>query len=181
MMKRTWSAWFPFVLLSSFFSITFFAGVQQVTRSGANDPQVEMSEDAVSHLANPAASPQSLVDPEINIEKSLAPYLIIFDDKNEAVASGASLDGSTPVPPRGVFEYLRSHPEDRFTWEPKSGVRNAVVMRRVEGPHAGFVLAGRSMRETEARVANLGRLVFAAWIAFLVISFGYSFYITRKH
>lgn len=180
MMKRTWFAWFPFVLLSSFFSITFFAGVQQITRSSANDPQVQMAEDAVSRLGNPALSPQALIGSEINMEKSLAPYLIIYDDLAEPVASGASLDGRTPVPPQGVFDYLRTHPEGRFTWAPKEGVRNAVVMKRIEGVHAGFVLAGRSLREAEARTVALGKLVFSAWTSLLLISFVYSFYITHK-
>ncbi|MFL6464517.1 MAG: hypothetical protein ACJ73N_08945 [Bryobacteraceae bacterium] len=35
------------------------------------------------------------------------------------------LDQAVPVPPPGVFDYLRSHGSNKFTWQPRRDVRIA--------------------------------------------------------
>ena len=37
--------------------------------------------------------------------------------------------------------------EDRLTWQPEPGVRSATVVVHYQGAQAGFVMAGRSLRE----------------------------------
>jgi hypothetical protein len=46
-------------------------------------------------------------------------------------------------------------------------VRIAAVVVRVNGPQPGFVLAGRNMREVEAREAQVGRLALLTWIGMM--------------
>jgi hypothetical protein len=102
--------------------------------------------------------------------KSLAPYLIVFDDSGRPLAAGAQLHGATPIPPSGVFNSARAG-EVRQTWEPENGVRAAMVVVRYSG---GFVLAARSLREVERReddalglaiVGMMGALALAALAA----------------
>jgi len=138
--------------------------VQQNIRQSANDPQIQIAEDIASDITT-GKDPRSLkVDIKTDISKSLSPYVIIFDDKGVEIASSVQLDGKTPIVPAGIFEYVRTRGQNRFTWEPKNGVRSAVVVTRYTGRESGFVLVGRSMREVENREDRILKLTALAWL-----------------
>lgn len=149
-----------------------YVTAQQVLRQLANDPQVQMAEDAAAALAEgrvPATLPDTAaLAGKIDMAQSLAPFLIRYDEDLQPVSSTAELDGKTPVPPAGVFEFARIHGENRLTWQPRRGVRSATVLVHYSGRKPGFVLAGRSLREVETRVPALGRLILAGWIGSLL-------------
>jgi len=111
----------------------------------------------------------------VDIVRSLSPFVIAYDDQGRPLASQAQLDGKTPAPPNGVFNYVRQHGEERISWQPvlgrEHGVRIAAVIKRVNGPQPGFVLAGRNMREVEAREHQVEQLAGLAWIAMLGLIF----------
>jgi hypothetical protein len=65
------------------------------------------------------------------------------------------------------LEYVRSHGEDRVSWQPEPGVRIAAVIIRYQGAQSGFVLAGRSLREVEVREDNAEAYAGAAWVVTL--------------
>ena len=103
--------------------------------------------------------------------RSLSPFVIVYDDQGRPLASQCESNGSIPVPPTGVFDYVRpswrrarelaaNSGEDR-------GVRIAAVVERVSGPQPGFVLAGRSMREVEARIEQIENMAGLTWIGML--------------
>jgi len=145
----------------------------------ANDPQVQIAEDNEARIEDYGAGPQTVVGTPVDINKSLAPFVIVYDESGVAVASSGLLKGIIPVPPRGVFEYLKTNNEDRFTWEPESGIRSAVIMRRISGNRPGFILVGRSMREIETRIHSLEFMIGGFWLAGMIISLLYSIFITR--
>ena len=162
--------WAAFMVVITFLSGLVYITAQQILRHSANDPQIQLAEDSAASLSQ-GQNPQAVLPAnQINMENSLAPYVIIFDEKGQPVASSAQLDGTTPVVPGGVFEYTRQTGEDRFTWQPKTGVRSAAVMAHFGGASPGFVLAGRSLREVEVREDQLLKLVGVAWLGFLVFS-----------
>lgn len=133
---------------------------QQMLRMGANDPQIQMAEDAGAKLSDGAGLsvlPASLVD----VSHSLAPFLIVYDDSGAIVGSSAMLKEQTPALPSGVPEFVRAHGQDRITWQLASGVRIAAVIERFVVPSSGFVLAGRSLREVEKRESIVQGLVLA--------------------
>lgn len=148
-----------------------YGAVQQNFRQSANDPQIQIAEDVADALSN-GRNPQDL-NPvnKVEIAKSLASYLIIFNDLGEPIASSAQLDGEIPQVPAGVFDYVRRFGEDRFTWQPRSDARSAVVVTRYQGNNSGFVLAGRSMREVERREDRLLMEVAFAWMVNIFASF----------
>ena len=156
-----------------------FGLVQQVLRQSANDPQIQLAEDGARALAGgqdivlpfPASAPSGGDGTPIDIATSLAPFIIVFDDSGTVLSTSGQLDGKTPVPPTGVLEYVRSHGEERLTWQPRSDVRIASVITRYIGKKSGFVLAGRSLKETEARIQKLQTLALLAWAAILGITF----------
>jgi hypothetical protein len=148
-----------------------YVSAQQVLRLSANDPQVQMAEDTAAALAKgetPEPMKRSTPSPgQTDMAQSLAPYLINFDESFQPLASTVQLDGKTPVPPAGVFAYAKAHGENRLTWQPRRSARSAIVVVHYDGPQPGFVLAGRSLRETEVRVEMIGRLIAAGWVGLL--------------
>lgn len=146
---------------------TFIAGTaanisHQVLRMSANDPQIQLAEDAAQRLNAGEDVAGILPDRKVDMAASLAPFVIVYDNAGRPVASSASLDGTTPTPPRGVLEYVRSHSQERVTWQPRPGVRIASVMIRTAN---GFVVAGRNMREVEIREDNVVKLAAMGWLA----------------
>ena len=83
--------------------------VQQDLRQGANDPQIQMAEDVAAKLAGGQPVQNVVPSEKVDIAKSLAPYLIIFDANGNPIASSAQLDGQTPTIPSGVFDSVRKN------------------------------------------------------------------------
>src|SRR4051812_9606841 len=84
-----------------------YGAVQQDLRQSANDPQIQMAEDIATKLTD-GQSLQSVVPAEkVDIAKSLAPYIIIFDGTGKPIASSAQLDGQIPTLPPGIPDNVR--------------------------------------------------------------------------
>lgn len=153
---------------------TIYAIVQQNYRMSANDPQIQIAEDASSDLSNGILPARLTATTTIrDIAVSISPFLVVYDDSEKAVAWSGTLDGKPPELPAGVLDYVRANGEDRVTWQPYSAshpdVRIAAVVERFSGNKPGFVLVGRSLREVEIRESQL--MIFAAsgWILALAI------------
>jgi hypothetical protein len=147
--------------------LLIFVAIQQDLRRGANDPQIQMAEDAAAHL-NAGASPTAVLPNEhIDIAHSLAPFVIVFDRQGQPLASSATRNGEPPLPPRGVFTSVPNNGRNEVTWQPAPGVRSATILVAYAN---GYVLAGRSLRLVEEREASLGNGVMLAWFGMLVFS-----------
>ncbi len=141
-----------------------YAAVQQDLRLGADDPQIQLAEDAAAAL-DAGAVPASVVGAtKVDVATSLAPFVVVFDDSGAVLATDGELDGNDPVPPLGVLESARLHPPDRVTWQPRPGVRVATVTVPLG---AGTVLAGRSLREVERREDVVLVIAAGAWLVSL--------------
>jgi hypothetical protein len=155
-----------------------YTEVQQVWRMSANDPQIQMAEDAAKGIAN--GNWPSMPTDAVEISSSLAPFLMVFDKDGHLLATNAILDGHPPSLPSGVLDWTRQHGEDRITWQPRAGVRIALVIVPVAGPSGGFVASGRSMREVEKRIAFASQGAAFAWAVLLAVGFGAVFLYRRK-
>ncbi len=144
-----------------------YAVMQQDLRLNANDPQIQMAEDTAAALSSGQTVQTLVPSAKVDIANSLAPYMIIFDTTGKPIAASAQLNGQMPTIPSGVFSYVRHNGEDRFTWQPQSGVRSAVVVTQFKGADSGFVLAGRSLREVELRENDILLDVAVGWLAML--------------
>ena len=162
--------WFPLAVLTTLFCGLVYASVQQNYRQSANDPQIQIVQDTVATINSGFSPKDAVFRNTVDISKSLAPYVIIYDASGKPIVSGAVLDGKTPNPPRGVFDFAKKFGENRFTWEPKKEVRSAAVLAYYKGKESGFVLAGRSLREIEIRETRLEIQVGVAWIVILVLT-----------
>ena len=157
--------------ISTVLALALYSIPQQVLRQGANDPQLQLAGDLVARLEQGIAPSEAVPAGSIDMARSLAPFVIAYDAGGHPLASQAQLNGGIPVPPSGVFDYVRGHGEERVSWQPilgnVHGVRIAAVVQRVDGAHPGFVLAGRSLREVEAREQQVQQMAGLAWLAMM--------------
>lgn len=167
-MNRALFAWVTLGALATAICLTVYLVAQQTWRTAANDPQIQLARDAAAALAAGRPADTVVSHETVDMERSLAPFLIVFDAAGTVLAASGSLRGDVPGVPKGVLEYARERGENRLTWQPIGGVRIASVIVSYSGSHQGFVLAGRSLEETENRIAQFGNLIALAWGATLV-------------
>lgn len=168
MLKFIVRYWLPIAILATGLAWLPYVVGQQVLRQSANDPQIQMAQDIAAKLENGQQIQQVMPSEKVDIAKSLAPYIIIFDTNGKPVASSALLNGQTPTIPAGVFADVRQTGEDRITWQPQPDVRSAIVVTQFRGPTPGFVLVGRSLREVEQRESGIMLLFLLAWATLLL-------------
>ena len=117
----------------------------------------------------------------LDVAKTLAPFLVVYDASKRPIAGSATLDGELPVPPSGTFtgaiheiQFPQPAPfmngENRFTWQPRADVRIAAVVVPIDRCTKGYVLAGRSLREVEVREDLLTKGVLLAWLITMVVT-----------
>jgi hypothetical protein len=140
-----------------------YVTAQQSLRLGADDPLIALVRRTVARLDGGAA-PASVVPQQVDLETSLDPFVLVLDADGRLLASSVLLHGQAPVYPAGVFDTVRRRGEDRVTWQPKLGVREATV---AVPWHGGFAVAARSLELTEQHIDQLGLLVGAGWLATL--------------
>ena len=166
-LKNILRIWPPAAVIITLLSGLTYTVAQQVLRMAANDPQIQLAEDAAAALTNGVTPEAVLPASKVDIAIGLAPYVVVFDNAGKAIASSGLLHNQFPTLPAGVFDAARERGENRITWQPEPGVRSAIVVTRYGGAHPGFVIAGRSLRESEARSDQLLLLVGAEGIATL--------------
>lgn len=162
--------WLIVALVTTAFCGLAYVTVQQALRQGANDPQIQMAEDISSQLENGATAEAVQPANPVDMGRSLATFVILFNTQGTQTSSSARLHGQSPQLPGGVLDYVRQHGEDRFTWQPEPGVRIAAVVTGYAGATPGFVLVGRSMREVEKRIGQIQLLCAITWIFTLVLA-----------
>jgi hypothetical protein len=155
-------------------ALALYAIPQHLLRSGLNDPQIQLAGDTAARLERGVAPIDAVpAGQQIDMARSLSPFVIVYDGQGHPLASQGLLNGTIPAPPPGVFENVRQLGEERLSWQPirgsARGVRIAAVIERVNGPHPGFVLAGRNMREVEARIADVQTMAGLTWLGMLAL------------
>ena len=181
-LKTIFKVWLPFAVVITAFSMLVYATVQQVYRQDANDPQIQMANDAADAL-NSGSSVESVMPQEkVFFAKSLAPFYVIYNLDGKPVAGSGILDGNLPEIPKGVLDNAKQIGENRRTWQPNDNVRIATVIVPYKD---GFVLAGRNLREVEAREGQVSGFAGTTWIlamiaTFIVIAFGEYVLVSEK-
>ena len=155
---------------------TLFGGfaafvLQGMLRRQANQPQAQMAAVYASRIASGVQPDEALPRNYVDMERSLEPFAIFYDDHGTPVTATGYLNQAIPTPPPGVFHYLRSHATDTVTWQPQPNVRIATVILRVSGPNPGFLLTGRSLRVFDEQDVIFRNMVFGGWflVVFLLI------------
>jgi hypothetical protein len=152
---------------------------QQMLRRGADQPQLQMAERYTSELTS-GKKPEEVIPPDhVDLEQSLEPFAIFYNDQGAPVSSTGYLNVAIPAPPRGVFDFVRTNGSEKVTWQPQPGVRIASIVRRADGANPGFVLTGRSLRVVEEQEAAFWRMTFTAWFILVGLLAGGAFLLSR--
>jgi hypothetical protein len=138
---------------------------QQDGRWLANEPQVQLAEDAAARLDAGGAPGDQVGPAPVDIARSLAPFVVVYGTAGTILATDGTLDGQPPAVPAGVLASARATGRDAVTWQPRPGVRIATVTVPWNG---GTVLAGRSLRLVEERADSLELIVGCGWLTTLV-------------
>jgi hypothetical protein len=179
--KNMLRVWLPFAVTITAFCALAYATVQQAYRQGANDPQIQMAQDVAYALEQGKSIEEVVPAEKIDMERSLAPFYIVYDLSEQPVAGTGYLNDSLQTLPQGVLEYTSEQGQNRITWQPQPNVRIAAVIVSYKD---GYVLAGRNMSEVEDRESQTTMFAGATWIlalvaTFIVIAFG-EFFLSEK-
>lgn len=162
---RVTRQWLPLAVAITGLCFILSLTTQQEIRMSANDPQIQFAEDTAAQIAE---GQTPLLPKTINVSKSLAPFLIIYDSQGNIISSSAQLNGKTPTLPVSALNGSKdtNQPgENRITWQPQEGVRLATVIVRYD---KGYVLAGRNMREIEIREDQQNQIIFFGYLISLM-------------
>jgi hypothetical protein len=157
--------------------------MHNMLRNGANQPQIDMTEWYAGELSA-GEDPADVIPPGyVDLERSLQPFVIFYDDQGRPIKGTGYLDQKLPAPPPGVFDFVRNYRIEKVTWQPQPGVRVATVIRRVDlkGKPSGFVLAGRSLRLVENQESILWWMTLGIWITVMALLFGGASLLHRTH
>ena len=165
-MKKNIVLWLPLALTITLLCLIVYVSVQQVLRLGANDPQIQIARDYADQKDSNLILKNIKALDKVDIDKSLNTFVMDFNQKGTLLESNGYFYNSTPQLPSGVFK--DNIVESKFTWEPESNVRIALVLEKT---NTGYIAVGRSLKEVEAREDQLGRDIAVGWIFTLIISF----------
>lgn len=169
--------WLPIAVAVTGIALTIYGTVQQNYRQSLNDPQIRLAEDGAAILA--AGGVPADVVPRtarlLDAATSLTPWIAVYDVSGKPLEASVSLGGKPPALPTSVLETAKagkgkgsSRPnQNRVTWEPQEGVRQAIVVVW-EPTSSRYVVAGRNMREVEIREWNLEMAVGIGWFVTLL-------------
>jgi hypothetical protein len=145
---------------------TIYAAVQQSLRQSANDPQIQLAEDAAAELNRGIPPLMVTTSTKIDLKDSLAPFIIIYDKNGRVVSGSGYLNGENPTIPFGVLQHATADSYNAVTWQLQKDVRLAAVAAKA---HDYYVLSGRSLREVEKRENMAFQISAMGWLVTLLL------------
>lgn len=197
-MSRRLVPWFLSIILITLLCGLIGIVVHQSYRQNANDPQIQIAEDIASAFQNNQFTDEIVKSSfesfmptkmQVNIGESLSPWIQIYNELGEVMESSAMTTDAQSVPhiSKGIFDAVKKSGEDHVTWQPKKGIRQAIVVTKFSGLRSGYIVAGRSLKEIEKREWALSKIVMTAWMMMVCVigisaawTFGYFTQFTKQ-
>lgn len=158
-------AWLGIAFAATCLAGTAYGLAQQGERTAADDPQIQIAEDAARRLEAGAQPATEVPGSRVEIGQSLATWLMIYGRDGRLLASSADLDGAPVDYPVSALRTVAAGGQKHLTWAPRPSVRQATV---IAGYGGGWVVAGRSLRAIEQRTATMLALALTGWTVALV-------------
>jgi hypothetical protein len=173
--------WLPAAVAATVCLATVYAVGQNILRSGANDPQIQLAQDDAARLSTGTSAGAVTGDAVVDLATSLGLSVSVVDADGAVVSSTARLDGATAVPPVGALRAATAHGQNTVTWQPRPGVRQAAVIVAYDGAAgSGTVVVARSLRLAEQREDTLLQLTALGWILALLAAAGVAVLAARR-
>lgn len=164
-------AWLPLAVVITAIFLAIYCSSQYIVRSFAVEEQVKIAADVVRYL-NEGGNPMALnANVPVDIEKTLSPYIVFYTLDILPMTSSVVIDNERPILPFGVYAHVKERGEHRLTWQPKPGLRQAVVLNYLDGPTAGYLLVGKSLKEAERTICGLWYILSVMWAITMLVSF----------
>lgn len=154
--------WLIIMFLVTFTSSLVYLVTQQSLRLGANEQPMQLATDTAIKLEKGESANQAVPTDKVDISESLSPFVMVFDSNKNLLSSSGVMYNIIPTYPKGVLDFVSQNGEDRVTWQPQARLRFATVAIKTND---GYIVAGRSLREVEKLIGDIGRLVLLAWLA----------------
>lgn len=173
--------WLPLAVIIVIFSGLAYATVQQVYRQSANDQPLQIIE-TVTNGINQGQPMDQIVPAQgtTELSGSVLPFVMMYNATSTQIGSSALLDGKNPSVPSGVLDTAKARGQYAVTWQPKPGVREAIVVKYFTGPQSGYIVAGYSLKETEVRENQTLLMSGVAGLVALVLTFLVLWFFARK-
>ena len=160
------------ICIIGMFLVTFTCSLvyliaQQSLRLGANGLPMQFAVETSIKLRDGQSAGNAVPAEKVDISKSLSTFVMVFDINKNLVATSGMMGSSEPKYPKGVLKYDTQKGGNRVTWQPQEGLRFATVAIRYSN---GYIVAARSLSETEKLIEIIGRLVLFAWVACAIFS-----------
>jgi hypothetical protein len=144
---------------------TIYITQQQSLRISANNPQIQLAEDAAASLNN-GTNPVSFANNRVDIGSSLAPFVIIYSKSGRVVSGDGYLNNKIPNTPIGILQHSDGKDYSFVTWQPQDNVRIASVSVSAKNY---YVLAGRSLKEVEKQEQSQLQFATLGWVGSVIV------------
>ena len=155
------------MFLVTFTSSIVYLVTQQTLRLGADGQPLQLATDTALKLEKGQRADLAVSTDKVDISKSLSPFVMVFDTNKNLLSTSGVMGSSEPTYPKGVLDFVTQKGEDRVTWQPQTGLRYATVAIKIK---SGYIVAGRSLREIEKLIDEIGKLVLEACLASALFS-----------
>src|SRR5579863_1835709 len=95
--RKIFFSWLPLAGATTGILLICYTGIQQNYRQPLNDPQIQMAEDATTALDSGTSVNQIVPVGSVgtvDLAKSLAPWIGVYDMNGKALVSSGTLDGA---------------------------------------------------------------------------------------
>ena len=168
--SRLAALWGVAFVLLSMAAAAIYVTAQQAGRIGANDVPRAVGRQASQSLGQGAVPAVVVGSAVLDLAADSSPFTIVFDSAHHVLATNATVAGTVPNVPTGVLDVAVANGENRVTWQPMDGVREAVVAQPWRsGASTGVVVSGMSLLPTEARSRSVLELTTIGWVVGLVL------------
>ena len=159
----------PFALAITLLCGIVYVIAQQEYRMAANEPQEQLASEVAAKITA-GATPSAVVSgTSVDIVRSEGVFTVVYDGQAKALAGIVVMDGTSVSVPAGAVTYALDHGTNRVSWQPKVGIREALVLKKVNS--GTVVVVGRSLREPERRIESMGMTVGFGWVVTLLVTF----------
>lgn len=141
--------------------------LQQSTRLASDDIPLSTAQTVKHALENGSEPVDTVPAIKTNLREDNTVFVTITDDSRRILASSALLNGKSPLPPAGVFDFTKKNGSDHFTWQPASSVRLAtrVITYSASSGSNGFIITGQSLAQPEKRIDTYTLFSAITWLA----------------